>query len=85
MRVPKHLASDRKHVLMISVEWTKLILMGAIGGAMVLAVVGFGSGSWVTSGIAEEMANDRADSAVVPPSRRFASISVSSKLIPTAG
>ncbi|MGI9419899.1 MAG: hypothetical protein ACR2RA_18905 [Geminicoccaceae bacterium] len=50
---------------MISVEKTKPILMGAIGGAVALAIVGFGLGGWVTGGTAEELAEDRADSAVV--------------------
>ena len=50
---------------MISVEQAKPILMGAVGGAVALAIVGFSWGGWVTGGTAEEMANDRADSAVI--------------------
>ena len=50
---------------MISVGQAKPILMGVVGGAVVLAIVGFSWGGWVTGGTAEEMANDRADSAVV--------------------
>jgi hypothetical protein len=50
---------------MISVEKAKPMLMGAAGGAVALAIVGFGFGGWVTGGTAEEMANDRANSAVI--------------------
>ncbi len=65
MRRNKLLVSDRKDVLMISIEQAKPILMGAVGGAVALAIVGFGFGGWVTGGTAEEMANDSAESAVV--------------------
>ena len=50
---------------MLSVEKAKPILMGAVGGAVVLAIVGFGWGGWVTGGTAAEMADDHAGSAVV--------------------
>ncbi len=50
---------------MISYEQAKPIVMGAIGGAVALAIVGFGWAGWVTGGTAEEMASDRAASAVV--------------------
>ncbi|MDH3664211.1 MAG: hypothetical protein OEU92_30060 [Alphaproteobacteria bacterium] len=50
---------------MISVEKAKPILMGAVGGAVALAIVGFGWGGWVTGGTADEMAEDRAGTAVV--------------------
>lgn len=50
---------------MISVEKVKPILMGAAGGAVALAIVGFGWGGWVTGGTADGMANDRAETAVV--------------------
>ncbi|MGI9437987.1 MAG: hypothetical protein ACR2Q4_24665 [Geminicoccaceae bacterium] len=50
---------------MLNVEQAKPILMGAAGGAVALAIVGFGWGGWVTGGTAEGIAEDRADSAVV--------------------
>ncbi len=50
---------------MISVEKAKPILMGAVGGAVALAIIGFSWGGWVTGGTADEMATDRADSAVI--------------------
>lgn len=50
---------------MKNVEKAKPMLMGAVGGAVALAIVGFGWGGWVTGGTADEMANDRAESAVV--------------------
>ena len=40
-------------------------LGGAAGGAIVLAVVGFSWGGWMTSGTADKLADQRADSAVV--------------------
>lgn len=54
-----------KDVLMIDMEKIKPILMGAVGGAVALAIVGFSWGGWVTGGTAEEMAGDSAKSAVV--------------------
>ena len=50
---------------MLSVEKAKPILMGAAGGAVALAIVGFGWGGWVTGGTAAEMADDHGESAVV--------------------
>jgi hypothetical protein len=38
---------------------------GAVGGAIALAVIGFSYGGWVTGGNAEQMAQQRADAAVV--------------------
>ncbi len=38
---------------------------GAVGGAIALAIIGFSYGGWVTGGNAEQMARQRADSAVV--------------------
>jgi hypothetical protein len=38
---------------------------GAVGGAAVLAVIGFTWGGWVTAGTAEQKARERAASAVV--------------------
>lgn len=39
--------------------------MGAVGGAVVMAIVGFSWGGWVTGGTAEVMADKRAKSAMV--------------------
>lgn len=50
---------------MFDLEKMKPIMMGAVGGAVALAIVGFGWAGWVTGGTADEMAGDRADSAVV--------------------
>jgi len=38
---------------------------GAAGGAIALAVIGFSYGGWVTGGNAAQMAQERADAAVV--------------------
>jgi len=40
-------------------------LWGAAGGAIVLAVLGFTGGGWMTTGTANKLADQRADSAVV--------------------
>ena len=45
-------------------EKIKLGLWSALGGAIVLAIVGFNWGGWVTSGSAEAMAKEFAASAV---------------------
>ena len=50
---------------MFSMEKAKPVLMGAAGGAVALAIVGFGWGGWVTGGTAEAMADKRAKSAMV--------------------
>lgn len=44
---------------------TKPALWGAAGGAVVLAIVGFSFGGWVTSGKAEAATATRVDAAVV--------------------
>lgn len=44
---------------------TKPVLMGAVCGAIAIAVVGFAWGGWVTGGTAEKMAGIQADAAVV--------------------
>ena len=44
---------------------TKPVLWGAAGGAVVLAIVGFTWGGWMTTGTATKLADERADSAVV--------------------
>lgn len=50
---------------MFNSEKMKPMIMGAIGGAVALAIVGFSWGGWVTGGTAEKMAGDSAKSAVV--------------------
>lgn len=46
-------------------EKIKLLVWGAIGGAIVLAIIGFAWGGWVTGGTAQEMAKEMADEAVI--------------------
>ena len=48
-------------------DWDKIILglWGALGGAIVLAAIGFAWGGWVTGGTAQEMAEEMAENAVV--------------------
>jgi hypothetical protein len=46
-------------------EWLKPGLIGAVIGAIALAVVGFSWGGWVTGIKADSMASDRAHSEVV--------------------
>ena len=48
-------------------DWEKIILglWGALGGAIVLAIIGFAWGGWVTGGTAQEMAEEMAENAVV--------------------
>ncbi|MGI9433425.1 MAG: hypothetical protein ACR2Q4_01095 [Geminicoccaceae bacterium] len=50
---------------MFNLEKAKPILMGAVGGAAVLAIIGFSWGGWVTGSTAEEMADKRAKVATV--------------------
>lgn len=50
---------------MFNSEKMKPLIMGAVGGAVALAIVGFSWGGWVTGGTAEKMAGDSAKSAVV--------------------
>ena len=47
-------------------DWEKIkpVLWGAVGGAIVLAIVGFNWGGWVTTGTAEAMAKESAATAV---------------------
>jgi hypothetical protein len=40
-------------------------LWGAAGGAIVVAILGFTWGGWMTAGAADKLANERADLAVV--------------------
>ncbi len=44
---------------------TKPAFWGVAGGAVALAIVGFGWGGWVTGGKAEVAANERAHTAVI--------------------
>ncbi len=44
---------------------TKPAIWGAVGGAVLLATVGFAWGGWVTGGTAHQMAMKEADTAVV--------------------
>ncbi len=46
-------------------EKIKIGLWSALGGAIVLAIIGFGWGGWVTGGIAQGMAEEMAEDAVV--------------------
>ncbi len=48
-------------------DWEKVKqgLWGAAGGAIVLAIIGFAWGGWVTGGTAQQMASDAARTAVV--------------------
>ena len=46
-------------------EKIKIGLLGALGGAIVLAIIGFAWGGWVTGGTAQEMAEEMAENAVV--------------------
>lgn len=50
---------------MFKSENIKPVLLGAVGGAVALAIVGFGWGGWVTGGTAETMAKKEAKSATV--------------------
>jgi hypothetical protein len=51
----------------IQMQWEKikLGLLSAIGGAIVLAIIGFGWGGWVTGGAAQNMAGEMAADALV--------------------
>lgn len=45
--------------------WTKPAAWAAVGGAVVMAIVGFSQLGWKTAGAADQMAQERADTAVV--------------------
>ncbi len=51
----------------MQMNWEKIKpgLWGAIGGAIVLAIVGFAWGGWVTGGTAQKMAEEMAEDAVL--------------------
>ena len=58
--------SDNRKVKAMQVpSETKPAFWGAVGGAAVLAFVGFTWGGWTTAGTANKLADERADSAVV--------------------
>ncbi len=46
-------------------EKIKTALWGAVGGAIVLAIIGFAWGGWVMGGTAQSMAEESAQNAVV--------------------
>ncbi len=46
-------------------EKVKIGVWSAIGGAIVLAIIGFGFGGWMRGGTAQEMAKEMAENAVV--------------------
>jgi len=46
-------------------EKIKLVFWGAIGGAIVLLIIGFGFGGWVKGGTAQKMAEEMAQDAVL--------------------
>ncbi len=46
-------------------EIIKPALLGAVGGGIVLAIIGFAWGGWVTGGTAQQMAEESAQKAVV--------------------
>ena len=49
----------------MDMEKIKLGLWGAAGGAVVLAIIGFTWGGWVTGSTAQQMSADAAEKAVV--------------------
>ena len=51
--------------MQMNLEKIKPVLLGAVGGGIVLAVIGFAWGGWVTGGTAQEMAEELAQKAVV--------------------
>ncbi len=51
----------------MQVNWEKIkpTLWGAVGGGIVLAIIGFAWGGWVTGGTAQKMAEEFAQRAIV--------------------
>jgi hypothetical protein len=45
--------------------WLKPGLWGAVAGAIAISIVGFSQLGWITTGTAEKLAQERADTAVV--------------------
>jgi alpha/beta superfamily hydrolase len=62
--LPSGIALNPKEQIMRT-DWLKSSVYGAFGGAVALAMVGFGWGGWVTSGSAELAAKTRSENAVV--------------------
>ncbi len=56
---------NRKAKVMEFPSETKPALWGAAGGAILLAIVGFTWGGWMTTSSANKLADQRADTAVV--------------------
>ncbi len=61
--------------MQMNMEKIKPVLMGAVGGGIVLAVIGFAWGGWVTGGTAQEMAEELAQRPPLPAWHRFVSSS----------
>ncbi len=59
--------------MQMNLEQITPVLLGAAGGAIILAIIGFAWGGWVTGGTAQKMAEEMAEDAVV---RRLAPICV---------
>ena len=59
------LQHNQKEAEMRTPEWVKPGAWGVAGGAVAAMVIGFSVGGWVTGGTAEEMAEARAETAVV--------------------
>jgi len=51
--------------MQVNREQIKLVLLGAVGGGIVLAIIGFAWGGWVTGSTAQEMAEESAQTAVI--------------------
>jgi hypothetical protein len=62
--LPPGIAITSKELIMRT-DMVKSSVYGAFGGAVALAVVGFGWGGWVTAGSAELTAKTRTENAVV--------------------
>lgn len=58
------LPQRKEHPMTIPV-WLKPSLWGAVAGAIAMAIIGFWQLGWTTSGTAEQLAQTRADTAVV--------------------
>jgi hypothetical protein len=57
-------AQRKEHPMNIPV-WLKPGIWGAVFGALAIAIIGFSQLGWTTSGTAEKLAQERADTAVV--------------------
>jgi alpha/beta superfamily hydrolase len=63
--VPRFNTDDTEKDLIMKTDTVKAALWGAVGGAVALAIVGFGWGGWVTGGSAELIAKTRSGKAVI--------------------